>query len=251
MVKDLLVQYIIRWADNGLVLGHRLSEHCSRGAELEVDLAVSNMALDLLGQARSLYQYACVVEGGSKTEDDWAYLRQERDYANILLLEQPNTDFAYIVARQFFYDQFHYLFCEALQDSQDETLKAVAQKSLKEVAYHRRWSTEWLLRLGDGTPESRRRMQAAVNDLWAYTHEMFVPDGVDTEMASLGIGTDVAALEPAWLAAVLPLLDEATLTVPQTQRHQKGGKQGIHSEHLGYLLAELQYVQRAYPGLEW
>lgn len=250
-MKDLLINYVVRWADNGLILGHRLSEHCSRGAELEVDLAVSNMALDLLGQARSLYQYACALGDNVKTEDDWAYLRQERDYHNLLLLEQPNTDFAYIVARQFFYDHFHYLFCEALQNSNDETLKAVAQKSLKEVAYHRRWSSEWVIRLGDGTEESHRRMQTALQALWPYTHEMFAADDLDANMASLGIGVDVAALESVWLEQISAILATATLTLPTNNRHQKGGKQGRHSEHLGYLLAELQYIQRAYPGLKW
>lgn len=246
-----LVQYIYGIADNALILGQRLGELCGHGPSLETDIAMTNMSLDLLGQTRSYYQYAAKLLGGNATEDTIAFLRNEREYKNVLLVEQPNTDFAYVIGRQYLFDEFHLLLLTELQHSADETLSAIAKKSIKEVSYHRRFSSDWVLRLGGGTPESHERMQRAIEDLWTFTDEMFHMTEADTEIAGKGIGVDATKLRETWLQSVRGVLEKATLTVPDQPYFQKGGKNGIHSEHMGYLLADLQYMQRTFPNMSW
>lgn len=246
-----LVQYIYTIADNALILGQRLGELCGHGPSLETDIAMTNISLDLFGQTRSYYQYAASVLGNGATEDTLAFLRQEREYRNVLLVEQPNTDFAYTMARQYLFDEFHLLLLDGLQHSADDTLQAIAKKSIKEVSYHRRFSSDWILRLGDGTAESHDRIQKAINDLWAYTDELFHDTPAEAEMASLGVGVSVSTLREAWLQNVAALLEKATLQMPEQTYFQKGGKQGIHSEHMGYLLADMQYMQRTFPNMTW
>lgn len=245
------VQYIYGIADNALILGQRLGELCGHGPNLEVDIAMTNIALDLLGQTRSYYQYAAKQLGGDATEDTLAFLRSEREYKNVLLVEQPNTDFAYSIGRQFLYDVYHLLLLTELQNSTDETLSAIAKKSIKEVLYHQRFSSDWVKRLGDGTEESHNRMQTAINDLWTFTDELFHQTDADIAMVSEGIGVDVTKLKDAFYAKVHEVLQESTLQIPDMKYFQKGGKQGIHSEHMGYLLADMQYMQRTFPNMTW
>jgi len=246
-----LYNYVLGIADNCLILGQRLGELCGHGPSLETDIACTNIALDLLGQVRSYYQYAGQIEGQGKSEDDIAMLRPEREYVNTLLVEQPNTDFAYIMARQFLFDVYHYMFLDNLKLSKDETLTAIANKSIKEVSYHLRFSSDWVKRLGDGTQESQNRMQQAINDLWTYTDELFHQTDADQVMIKNGIGVDTTALKDDYYNRVSVVLKEATLEVPESKYFQKGGKHGIHTEHLGYLLADMQYMQRTYPNLTW
>ena len=246
-----LYKYILGIADNNLILGQRLGELCGHGPTLETDIACTNISLDLLGQTRSYYQYAASLVGGNATEDTVAFLRTEREYVNVLLVEQPNKDFGYTMVRQFLFDVFHFLLLNQLKDSNDETLAAIAHKAIKEVSYHKRFSSDWIIRLGDGTNESHQRIQQAIDDLWIYTDELFHQTEADKEMVHQGIGIDVAALKEPYYKEVAEIITEATLLVPQTEYFQKGGKQGIHTEHMGYLLAELQYMQRTYPNMEW
>ena len=246
-----LVQYIYGVADNALILGQRLGEWCGHGPNLETDIAMTNMSLDLFGQVRSYYQYAAKILGGNDNEDTVAFLRNENEYKNVLLVEQPNNDFAFTVARQYLFDEFHLLLLGALQHSKDATLSAIAKKSIKEVSYHLRFSSDWLKRLGDGTPESHQRMQSAVDNLWTFTDELFHMTDADREMAAQGIGVDVSQFKQTYHDKVAALLEEATLKVPDLKFFQKGGKMGIHTEHMGYLLADMQYMQRAYPNMTW
>lgn len=246
-----LYNYILGIADNSLILGQRLGELCGHGPSLETDIACTNMSLDLLGQVRSYYQYAAKIAGDGRTEDDIAMLRKEREYFNVLLVEQPNTDFGYTMARQFLFDVYHFLMLSELEKSTDLNLSAIAKKSIKEVSYHKRFSSDWIKRLGDGTEESHQRIQTAINDLWTYTDELFHQTEADKAMVEEGVGVDVAKLKDAYYDEVNAVLEEATLSVPESKYFQKGGKQGIHTEHMGYLLAELQYMQRAYPNMEW
>ena len=211
----------------------------------------TNIALDLLGQVRSYYQYAAKIATDGRTEDDIAMLRKENEYLNVLLVEQPNTDFGYTMARQFLFDVYHLLFLKELQKSKDFTLSAIASKSVKEVSYHQRFSCDWIKRFGDGTEESHERIQNAINDLWTYTDELFHQTEADKAMIKEGIGVDVTKLKSIYYETVKNVLEEATLSVPESKYFQKGGKQGIHTEHMGYLLTELQYMQRAYPNMEW
>lgn len=250
-MQNNLIQYIYGIADNSLILGQRLGELCGHGPSLETDIAMTNMSLDLLGQVRSYYQYVAKILGGEATEDIIAFLRNERQYKNVLLVEQPNTDFAYSISKQFLFDHFHWLVLNELQNSKDETLAAIAKKSIKEVSYHVRFSSDWIRRLGDGTEESHNRIQIAINDLWVFTDELFHQTDADKEMVSQGIGVDVTLLKSTYLDKVGAILDESTLQVPQVEYFQKGGKQGIHSEHMGYILAEMQFMQRAYPNMNW
>ena len=242
-----LVLYTLRRADDALVLGHRLSEWCGHAPTLEEDMALANAGLDLLGQARSLYSYAGEVEGAGRDEDQLAYLRDAPQYRNLLLLEQPNGDFAQTVVRQFLYSAFADPYWRAMMGSADATLAAVAAKSEKESAYHLRHSSEWVIRLGDGTAESHRRAQAAVDALWPFTGEMFEPE----DAALAGVATDPAALRSGWRETVEGVLAEATLTVPAGTWMQRGGRVGRHTEHLGPMLAEMQHLQRTYPGARW
>ena len=246
-----LVLYTLRRADDALVLGHRLSEWCGHGPMLEEDMALANMGLDLLGQARELYSYAAKAEGCDNNEDKFAYLRDVRQYRNLLLLEQPNGDFAGTMVRQFFYSAFADLYWRAMIKSRDETLAAIAAKSEKESAYHLRHSSEWIIRLGDGTEESHARTQAAIDHLWAFTGEMFAVDEAERGLIDKGIAIDTAALRPLWLKTVSGVVAEATLALPTNEWMQQGGRSGRHSEHLGHLLSELQYMQRTFPGLTW
>jgi len=246
-----LVLYALRRADDALILGHRLSEWCGHAPAMEEDMALANMGLDLLGQARELYSYAADVEGKGNDEDKFAYLRDVRQYRNLLLLEQPNGDFARTMARQFFYAAFADLYWRAMMKSGDATLAAIAAKSEKESAYHLRHSSEWMVRLGDGTEESHRRAQDAVDDLWAYTGEMFEVDESERALIERGVAVDPGTLHPQWLATVSAVVGEATLTLPKGGWMQQGGRSGKHSEHLGHLLSELQSMQRTFPGATW
>ncbi len=251
MKNENIIQYIYGIADNALILGQRLSELCGHGPNLETDIALTNISLDLFGQIRSYFQYAAKLSGDKKTEDDLAFLRIEREYKNVLLVEQPNRHFGYVLTRQFFYDVFHLLLLQELQKSTDETLTAIAKKGIKEVSYHQRFSSDWIKRLGDGTEESHHKVQEAVDDLWKFTDELFHMTEDDRVAVESGIGVDVSKLKERYYKRVGEVLEEATLTIPETKWFQKGGKQGIHSEHMGYLLADLQYMQRTYPNMEW
>ncbi|MFD2562802.1 1,2-phenylacetyl-CoA epoxidase subunit PaaC [Aquimarina rubra] len=251
MKKENLIHYIYGIADNALILGQRLSELCGHGPNLETDIACTNMALDLLGQTRSYYQYAAQLSGENVTEDDIAFLRTERQYKNVLLVEQPNNHFGYVITRQFFYDVFHLLLLQELQNSTDITLSAIAKKAIKEVSYHQRFSSDWIKRLGDGTEESHQKVQEAVNDLWKFTDELFQLTEDDKKAVELGAGVDVSLLKEKYYQIVNDVLEEATLSVPELKWFRKGGKDGIHSEHMGYLLSDLQYMQRTYPNMKW
>lgn len=246
-----LIQYIYGIADNSLILGQRLGELCGHGPSLETDIAMTNISLDLFGQVRSYYQYAAKLIGDGATEDTIAFLRKEREYKNVLLVEQPNQDFAYSISRQFLFDVYHLLVLEELQNSKDEKLSAIAKKSIKEVSYHTRFSSDWIRRLGDGTEESHNRIQTAINDLWIFTDELFHQTDADKVMVTEGIGVDVTLLKGTYFKKVNEILEEATLQIPTIEYFQKGGKQGIHSEHMGYLLAQMQYMQLAYPNMNW
>jgi ring-1,2-phenylacetyl-CoA epoxidase subunit PaaC len=246
-----LVLYALRRADDALILGHRLSEWCGHAPAMEEDMALANMGLDLLGQARELYSYAAKVEDNGNDEDKFAYLRDVRQYRNLLLLEQPNGDFARTMVRQFFYAAFADLYWRAMMKSADATLAAIAAKSEKESAYHLRHSSEWMVRLGDGTAESHRRAQTAIDDLWAYTGEMFEVDDSERRLIEEGIAVNPATLRSQWIATVANVLLEATLVQPKSDWMQQGGRSGRHSEHLGHLLSELQSMQRTFPGATW
>lgn len=251
MKKENLYQFILEIADNSLILGQRLGELCGHGPNLETDIAMTNISLDVLGQVRSYYQYAAKIAADGRTEDDIAMLRKEHEYLNVLLVEQPNTDFGYVMARQFLFDVYHLLFLNGLQKSKDLTLSAIASKSIKEVSYHQRFSSDWIKRLGDGTKESHERIQNAIDDLWIYTDELFHQTEANKVMIKEGIGLDVTKLKSTYYETVNSVLVEATLSVPESKYFQKGGKQGIHTEHMGYILAELQYMQRTYPNMGW
>ena len=241
-----LINYTLHLADNALILGQRNTEWCGHGPILEQDIAITNISLDLVGQARSFYQYAAQLKADDSTEDMLAYFRTERDFKNCLLVEQPNGDWAQTILRQFLFSSYQYFLYQELQKNSDETLAAIAEKSLKEVSYHLRWSSEWVIRLGDGTDESHSRILKAIDELWRYTGELFIPVEYEKEA-----GVDVSLLKNDWSEKVKAVLTEATLPVPENIFMQTGGKTGTHTEHLGYILTELQYVQRAYPGCEW
>ena len=243
--------YILHLADNGLILAQRLGEWCGHGPVLEQDIALTNIALDVLGQARYFYQYAAEVDGSGKTEDDFAYFRDEREFKNFLLIEQPNGDWAHTLMRQFFYDNYCQLLYTQLLKSKDEQIAAIASKAIKEVNYHLKFTSEWIIRMGDGTEESHKRIQEAANHLWEFTGEFFVPTLYELEMVKEGIAPDVASFKNAWQARVNEIFAEATLQVPQASWFQSGGKTGVHSENLGLLLTDLQYLQRTYPGNSW
>ncbi|MCL4153368.1 UNVERIFIED_CONTAM: hypothetical protein GTU68_010888, partial [Idotea baltica] len=243
--------YILGIADNSLILGQRLGELCGHGPSLETDIACTNLSLDLFGQCRSYYQYAGKIAGDNRSEDDIAMLRMEREYINVLLVEQPNTNFAYSMARQFLFDAYHFLFLTELQKSKDLTLSAIAAKCIKEVSYHHRFSSDWIRRLGDGTEVSQQKMQEAIDSLWTYTDELFHQTEADIQMVKEGIGVDVTLLKNTYYENVNKVLEEATLSIPESKWFQKGGKLGVHTEHLGYILSDLQYMQRAYPNMEW
>jgi ring-1,2-phenylacetyl-CoA epoxidase subunit PaaC len=246
-----LVLYTLRRADDALILGHRLSEWCGHAPMLEEDMALSNIALDLIGQARALYTYAAEAEGKGNDEDKLAYLRDVRQYRNLLLVERPNGDFAQTMVRQLFYSAFADLYWRGMMSSTDATLAAIAAKSEKESAYHRRHACEWVIRLGDGTEESHACAQSAIDELWAFTGEMFTADDSERGLIAAGIAVDPLLLMPEWLVTVTDVVREATLALPENDWMQQGGRDGRHSEHLGHLLSELQYMQRSFPGASW
>jgi ring-1,2-phenylacetyl-CoA epoxidase subunit PaaC len=250
-LQEAKFQYLLRLGDSNLIIGHRLSEWCGSGPILEEDIALINIALDFVGNATSFLEYAAKVENKGRTEDDLAYLRSERDFRNLLITEQPNGDYAATITRQFFYDVYTYYLYEALKSSKDETIAALAAKAHKEITYHLRHSTEWMYRLGDGTEESHDRMQNAMNDLWMFTHEMFDMNEADALLIKEGIAPDLNEIKAKWDAHVKPVLEKATLKIPTYNFRQKGSLEGKHSEHLGFLLAEMQSVHRAFPGAKW
>jgi ring-1,2-phenylacetyl-CoA epoxidase subunit PaaC len=244
-------EYVQRLGDNALILGQRLSEWCGHSPFLEEDIAMANTALDLIGRARMLYSHAAALEGKGRDEDALAYGRDERQFGNFLICELPNGDYAATLIRQYLVDAYHHALYKALCASSDATLAAIAGKAVKECAYHLRRSGDWVVRLGDGTADSHARCQAALDEVWAYTAEMFNGDAVDDAMAAAGIGVAPASMAAAWRDEVEAHLALATLTAPRDDWSASGGRQGLHTEHMGRLLAELQFVQRAYPGQKW
>ncbi len=245
------IDYLLHLADNALILGQRLGELCGHGPVLEQDMAMSNIALDYLGRARLLYQYAAESKAGQNTEDSLAFLRDEWEYKNVLLVEQPNEDFAYTVTRQFFLDAFHFPYFSVLKASTDKRLSEIAEKTVKESAYHLRWSGEWMIRLGDGTDVSHEKIQTAVNELWTYTGELFEASSYENLMIQNGIAPELQEIKKIWDHKVEAVLKEAKLQMPESEWMQTGGKTGRHSEKLGYILTDLQYMQRSFPGMEW
>ncbi len=251
-----LIDFVLHLADTNLILTQRNGYWCGHGPILEQDIAITNITLDIIGQARNFYQYAAKLINendatGAATEDTLAYHRTEREFKNLLLAEQPNGDWAQTILRQFFYAHYQFLIYTAMQKGKDEQLAAIAAKSIKETTYHITWCNEWVIRLGDGTAESKLRMETALENLWPYTGEMFVPAPYETSLAGQGIITDPAEFKETWLQKVQDVLDEATLAMPAKSFAQSGGKTGVHTEELGYLLSEMQYLQRVYPGAEW
>lgn len=246
-----LFEYLLRLGDDSLILGHRMSEWCGHGPILEEDIAMTNIALDLVGQATTILNYAGETEGKGRDGDALAFLRFDRDYRNLLLVEQPNGDFGKTMMRQFLFDAYRKPLFEKLEFSSDKHLAAIAEKSLKETRYHLKHSSEWVIRLGDGTDESHERIQEALDTLWRYTPELFYQDEVDAELVKNGIIPNNSEVEIEWRKTVNSVLEEATLKVPTNNWKQEGGRKGMHSEHLGYILAEMQYMQRAYPNMEW
>ena len=246
-----LVIYALRRADDALILGHRLSEWCGHAPILEEEMALANIGLDLIGQARSLYTYAAAVEACGRDEDKLAYLRDAPQYRNLLLVEQPNGDFAETMMRQLFYSAFADPYWRAMMDSGDATLAAIAAKSEKESAYHLRHAGEWIVRLGVGTAESRRRTQAALEELWPFTGEIFETDASERGLIEAQIAVNPESLREIWTATVSSVLAQAELGLPAATWMQTGGRSGRHSEHLGYVLTELQFLQRTYPGAVW
>jgi ring-1,2-phenylacetyl-CoA epoxidase subunit PaaC len=249
--QEALFKYALYLGDNALIMGHRISEWCSKGPMLEEDIALSNLALDYLGQATALLKYAAQTEGKGRTEDDLAYKRPEREFLNNLIVELPNGDFAYTMAKIFFYSSFLKYFYQDLSLSKDETLSAIAQKSLKEIKYHVRHSSDWICRLGDGTDESHSRMQNAISNIWMYTGELFEMNEVDLILVKESIAVDLKKLADNWKNSVAEILHKATLTMPTDNYMQSGGRKGLHTEYLGYILAEMQYLPRAYPNAKW
>lgn len=245
-MNEILINYTLHLADSNLILSQRNAEWCGHGPILEQDIAITNISLDLLGQARNFYQYAATLIGGEVTEDSLAYLRKEREFKNHLVVEQPNNDWAQTILRQFLFSNYQYLLYQQLQNHKDEQLAAIASKALKEVSYHLRWSSEWVIRLGDGTEESHQRMTKAIDELWRYAGELFAPADYEKE-----VGIDVSILKEEATNKIKAVFNEACLTIPENVFMQTGGKQGTHTEHLGYILTELQYLQRTYPGAQW
>lgn len=247
-----LLEFVLRHGDNNLILGHRLSEWCSRGPFLEEDIALTNIALDHLGATRMLLTYAAELEGKGRTEDDFAYGRTHEQFLSALLVEQPNGDFADTQARQLYYSAFAYVVYSELKNSKNETLAAFAAKAIKETIYHLRHCSEWVIRLGDGTEESKQRMQKAIDNLWSYTGDLFATTSNDATLVKDGIIPDVAALKTKWYDMVKEVVTRATLTMPDANAWQnKGSREGKHTEHLSYIVGEMQSVTRVYPGAKW
>ena len=250
--EEALFKYLIRLGDNALILGQRLGEWCGHAHQLESDIALTNVALDNVGQARMLLTKAGEIEGKGRTEDDLAFHRSEFEYRNNLLLEQPNGDFGQTIMRQFLFDVFQYHFLNELKKSSDEFLQSFAVKSLKEVSYHRSLSSDWIIRLGDGTDVSHTKMQNALDALWEYTGELFEMNEVDEVLIKENIAPDLSAIQPKWEEEVKSVLEEATLTIPDTKGYMAtGSRDGHHTEYLGYILSEMQYLPRMMPEAKW
>lgn len=248
---DAHIKYLLHLADNPLILGQRLGEWCGHGPVLEQDIAFTNISLDLIGQARLLFQYIASLPGQKQEEDALGMLRYEHEYLNLLLVEQPNKNFGHSITRQFFYDAFNLEQYELLTSHADQQLNAIAVKTLKEIKYHYRYSSEWVLRLGDGTTESHQFMQEAFNDLGKYTGEMFVPATYEQTLIADSAAIDVSSLKSPWLERITTIANQAGLKLPEGEAMLTGGKEGKHTEHMGYILTELQYMQRTYPQMNW
>lgn len=252
MNKENLYTYILCIADNTLILGQRMGELCGHGPTLETDIACTNISLDLLGQTRSFYQYASSLTACDKVnEDTIAFLRKEKEYYNVLLVELPNVDFAHVVAKLFFFSSFYEEFLHQLSLSKDFTLAAIAKKSVKEIAYHKIFSSDWVKRLGNGTPESRLKMQSAVDILWPYLEELFIKTQNDDIVISSGYGVKVNTFHKSYYDKIRSVILASNLSVPETKGSIKGGKIGTHTEYMGYILTEMQYMQLTYPNMEW
>ena len=251
MAKDFLYKYVLALGDDALILGQRLSQWAYKGPFLEEDIALSNISLDLFGRANLLLEYAATLREKGSTADDLAFKRNERQFSNHILSEQPNGNFADTIVRQFFLDAFYKLFLQKLTKSKDEQLSAIAQKSIKETTYHLRHSSKWIIRLGDGTVESHAKVQSAIDNLWMFTNELFEMNEIDNEMLEQKIGVDCSKLKIEWDKIINEVLSEATLNRPEDANMPTGGRQGIHTEHLGHLLSDMQYLQRAYPDATW
>ena len=245
-----LLKYTLRIADSSIILGQRLSSWCSKGPTLEEDIALSNLSLDLFGQANSLLEYASELDG-TKSADDFAFKRNEREFYNLQLTEQLNGHFGDTIVRHFFFSVYSFLFYSKLSNSKDETLAAIAAKSLKEIKYHLTHSKSWVIRLGDGTEESNKRIQKSLNDLWQFTGEFFEMDDIDQKMYKEGIGVNNSSLKSEWDKIVNTTLKESNLIRPEDGHMQSGSKNGMHTEHLGHLLSEMQFLPRAYPDAKW
>lgn len=246
-----MTSFLFQLSDNALILGHRLSEWLGHAPEMELDIALANIALDLTGQARSLYQRIGELEGLGKSEDDYAYFRDAWEFRNVLLVEQPNGDFAHTIARQFLFDAYNFQLHSALAQGNDEWLAGFAVKSLKEITYHLRFSSEWMLRLGDGTETSHAKLQAALHDLWMYAGELTAPGEEERALEKTVLGIDFSAIKAGTTAKWSEVFAKANIKVDENAWMQSGGKSGRHTEHLGFILAEMQHLQRAYPGLTW
>ena len=251
MANTDLLNYTLQLADDVMILGHRLSEWTGHGPVLEQDIALSNIALDLIGKARNLYQYAAKQEGNGKTEDDYPYKRDVLEWKNALLVEQKNGDFGQTIVRQFLFDCYHYYHLEGLSNSADEQMAFIGAKSVKEARYHLQYSSEWMIRLGDGTEESHARMQQAIEDKIHYFEELFIPTEIETRLVQSGIAPDLTLIKAKAFAKLNAIITESTLTLPEQIFVQKGGRKGRHTEHLGYILAELQFMQKTYPDMQW
>jgi ring-1,2-phenylacetyl-CoA epoxidase subunit PaaC len=246
-----LTAYVLRLGDNALILGQRMLERVAAYPELEEELANANFALDYIGQARMFYTYGAEREGAGRSEDDMAYLRPEHEFRNLLLVEQPNGHFGDTIVRQVLFDAYYLLLLEALTRCSDQRLTEITARAEKEVRYHLRHAAQWLIRLGDGTDESRRKVQRSLDDLWRYTGEMFVVDDLDEAVRTSFDGPNLAVIAAQWHKDTSAIVEEATLTLPQEQAMASGGKQGVHTEHFGYLIAEMQNLPRTYPGAAW
>jgi len=251
MKDPVLYNYLLMLGDNSMILGHRLSQLCGHGPTLETDIALTNISLDFFGQVRSYFQYAAEIKGGDATEDSIAYLRYERDHYNCILVEQANTDFAFVIARQFFFDAYHHLLLEQLTESADSQIAAIANKSIKESKYHLRFSTEWMKRLGAGTAMSQKKIKKAVDHLYPFVHELFHETAIEKEMKEKGIGADLNLIRKQYDKIVMDVLNEAQIALTEQPDRQANGKSGMHSEEMGFILAEFQYMQRAYPNMQW
>jgi len=250
-MQNKIAEYAQMLGDNVMILGHRLSELCGHGPSLETDIALTNISLDLYGQTRTYFQYASKLKGKDSSEDSIAFLRTVREYNNAQLCEQPNSDFAFIISRQYLFDTYHLALLQQLISSKDSQISAIASKSIKEVKYHHRFSSEWVKRLGDGTDESHSKMQTAINALLPYCGGLLEETELEKEMKEAGIGADLNQIRETYYENVKTHLEEATLTFSQPEFIQKGGKEGLHTEHMGFILSDLQYMQRTYPNMAW